>query len=147
MFVERTEKELSEIQPLRLITPVALAFIGDTVFDLYLRTHIVLEEHTAIKNMHLHASHYAKAETQSCMVRAIWDELSEEEQETVRRGRNAKVNTIPKHAQVVEYKMATGFEALLGSLYLQKKEERLWEILNMGMKAVGGWRSTEDGKR
>ena len=71
------------------------------------------------------------------MVRGIWDRLSEEERNTVRRGRNAKVNTIPKHAQMVEYKMATGFEALLGSLYLQKQQERLWEVLSMAMEVAG----------
>lgn len=70
------------------------------------------------------------------MAKAIWDLLSEEEQDTLRRGRNAKVNTVPKHAEVADYKLATGFEAMLGELYLQKKEDRLWEILNLGMDAI-----------
>ena len=146
MFVERTEEQLKESPNIRLIAPIALAFVGDTVFDLFLRTHIVLEEHTSPKNMHLHASQYAKAETQARMIRGIWEHLSEEEQDVVRRGRNAKVNTIPKHAQVVDYKMATGFESLLGTLYLQKKEDRLWEILNMAMDVVQGQKESEDGR-
>ena len=136
MFVERTEKILENIQPTRQIAPVALAFLGDTVFDLFLRTRIVMEEKTSPKNMHLHAAQYAKAQTQARMAKAIWDLLSEEEQDTLRRGRTAKVNTVPKHAEVADYKMATGFEAMLGELYLQKKEDRLWEILNLGMDAI-----------
>ena len=136
MFVERTEEQMPEVPVLRQIAPVALAFVGDTVFDLFLRTRIVLAEKTSPKLMHLHASQYAKASTQAKMARALWDTLEEEEQDILRRGRNAKVHTIPKHAEVADYKMATGFEALLGMLYLQKKEERLWELLCQGMKAV-----------
>lgn len=136
MFVERTEEILEGVQPTRQIAPVALAFLGDTVFDLFLRTRIVMEENTSPKNMHLHAARYAKAQTQARMAKAIWNCLSEEELDTLRRGRNAKVNTVPKHAEVADYKLATGFEAMLGELYLQKKEDRLWEILNLGMDAV-----------
>ncbi len=137
MFVEAIETELGKEPRISLINPIALAFVGDSVFDLFLRTGIVLGEDVSPKMMHLHASHFAKAETQCRMVRGIWERLSEEERDTVRRGRNAKVNTIPKHAQIVEYKMATGFEALLGSLYLQKQQERLWEILSMAMEVAG----------
>ena len=70
------------------------------------------------------------------MARALWNTLEEEEQDVLRRGRNAKVHTIPKHAEVADYKMATGFEALLGMLYLQKKEDRLWRLLCQGMEEV-----------
>lgn len=136
MFVEKTEEQMQEVPVLRQISPVALAFVGDTVFDLFLRTRIVLAEKTSPKQMHFHASQYAKASTQARMARALWNTLEEEEQDVLRRGRNAKVHTIPKHAEVADYKMATGFEALLGMLYLQKKEDRLWRLLCQGMEEV-----------
>ena len=139
MFVDRVEEQIEEVPELRQIGPVALAFLGDTVFDLFLRTKIVLTERTSPKGMHLHASQFARAGAQARM-----DRLSEEEQDTLRRGRNAKVHTIPKHAEVADYKMATGFEAMLGMLYLQKKEDRLWELLCQGMAAI--MEEREDGE-
>ena len=144
MFVDRVEEQIEEVPELRQIGPVALAFLGDTVFDLFLRTKIVLTERTSPKGMHLHASQFARAGAQAWMARALWDRLSEEEQDTLRRGRNAKVHTIPKHAEVADYKMATGFEAMLGMLYLQKKEDRLWELLCQGMAAI--MEEREDGE-
>ena len=134
MIVKNTEEELEISRDPGLMTPIALAFIGDSVFDLFLRTRIVIGTDVSPKKMHLQASRFARAEAQAQMVEGIWDTLTEHEQEIVRRGRNAKVHTIPKHAEVMQYKIATGFEALLGTLYLEQQDERLWEVMEAGYR-------------
>ncbi len=136
MIVGHTEDELGITRDPGQIAPVALAFIGDSVFDLFLRTKIVIGTDVSPKKMHLKASHFARAEAQAQMVEGIWDSLTEREQEIIRRGRNAKVHTIPKHAEVMQYKIATGFEALLGILYLEKQDERLWEVMEAGYRYI-----------
>lgn len=136
MIVGHTEEELGITRDPNLMPPVALAFIGDSVFDLFLRTRIVIGTDVSPKKMHLEASRFARAEAQAQMVEGIWDSLTEREQEIIRRGRNAKVHTIPKHAEVMQYKIATGFEALLGILYLEKQDERLWEVMEAGYRYI-----------
>ncbi|MBQ7064332.1 MAG: Mini-ribonuclease 3 [Firmicutes bacterium] len=116
----------------RQMAPLALAFLGDSVFDLYIRGRLVMTEQTSPHRMHLHASQFARAESQARMVRLLWDDLSADEQDLVRRGRNAKSNTIPKHAEVIEYKMATGLETMIGALYLEGRMDRILELMDAG---------------
>ena len=125
MIVKNTEEELGISRDPGLMTPIALAFIGDSVFDLFLRTRIVIGTDVSPKKMHLQASRFARAEAQAQMVEGIWDTLTEHEQEIVRRGRNAKVHSVPHHADIGQYHAATGLEALFGWLYLTGKTERL----------------------
>lgn len=103
---------------------VVLAYIGDAVFELLVRTRLATEGPRKIKNLHQDAVARVRADSQARAIRHIMPELTEEEQEIVRRGRNAK-STPPKHADLLDYRMSTGFEALLGYLYLKGEQERL----------------------
>lgn len=109
--------------------PLALAYIGDTVFDLFIRTKIMEDGNRHVSDMHKKAVRYVNASAQAKIVHILEDELTEEETGVLKWGRNAKVNTHPSHASLGEYHPATGFETLLGFLYLEGKKERLCELL------------------
>lgn len=109
---------------LREYSAVVLAYIGDAVFELLVRTHILASGNRKIKAIHQDTVDVVKAESQARLVRQIADELTDEEQEIVRRGRNAKTSP-PKNADPNDYRLSTGFEALLGYLYLKGDEARL----------------------
>lgn len=115
---------------LREYSPLILAYIGDAVFELAVRTHIVEAGKRRIKDIHLDTVALVKADSQAHIIRHIIDELSEAEQDIVRRGRNAHSNP-PKNADAQAYRMSTGFEALLGYLYLTGNEERLRYLLKL----------------
>ncbi len=124
--------EVSEQQlDIKRMKPLALAYIGDTVFDLYVRSRIVLTKEEAPKLMHTEAVRYVKAGSQAEMMKLIMDDLNEEEIDAFKRGRNQKSLTVPKNASLMDYKWATGFEALLGYLYVVGKEERLYELMKL----------------
>ena len=116
--------------------PLALAFVGDGVYELYVRTRLMRAGSLQANKLHRLATQYVKAGAQAASVRAILDKLSEEEGAVYRRGRNAKSATVPKNVDVAEYRMATGFEALLGYLYLSGRAERLREIMELACGAV-----------
>jgi ribonuclease-3 family protein len=111
------------------MSPLALAFIGDAVYDLFIRSYLVFGNKQKPHELHLSAVNYVRAETQAQVVHGLFSILSESELEIVRRGRNAKPSTMPKHAGFMEYRYSTGFEALLGYLYLTHQHDRLDEIL------------------
>ena len=110
--------------------PLALAYIGDTIFDLYIRTKILERGNRHVTDMHKAAVDYVRAASQAKIVHIIEPMLDEEETWALKWGRNAKVNTHPKGATLAEYHLATGFETLLGFLYLSGREQRLREILD-----------------
>lgn len=122
-----SEKDVDELSPL------VLAYIGDAVFELYIRTYLVCKGNSPVHALHKQATHYVKAKAQSDIIHVLIDFLTDEEKNIVRRGRNAKSNTIPKNADVTEYKYATGFESLLGYLYLKKQYPRLMQVLGMSI--------------
>ena len=115
-------------------SPLILAYIGDAVFELMVRTKIVSAGQGRIKDIHLQTVELVRADHQAYMVRQIFDELSSEEQDIVRRGRNTRSNP-PKNADMQAYRMSTGFEALLGYLYLQGDGERLQYLINRALEA------------
>lgn len=117
---------------LREYPAVVLAYIGDAVFELLVRSHIVATGKRKVKDIHLDTVGLVKAESQARVIRQIFAELSEEEQDIVKRGRNAK-STPPKNADISDYHMSTGFEALLGHLYLKGDEERLLYLVNKAL--------------
>ena len=112
-------------------SPLVLAFLGDAVYELYIRTLIVSEGNAPVHKLHRKSISFVKAKAQSDTIHRIMELLNEEEQSIVRRGRNAKSGTIPKNADVVEYKYATGFETLLGYLYLKRDFPRLLTLLKI----------------
>ena len=122
---EFTEKEA------RLLNPLQLALVGDGVYELFIRNYILSEniELTAHK-IHVKAIGYVKAKSQAVIMHEIEDKLTEDESYIYKRGRNAKSATVPKNADVRDYRMATGFEALVGYLHLIGDYERLNYILS-----------------
>ena len=115
-----------------------LAYIGDVVYELYIREHVISNSHEQVNKLHKKTIKYVSAKAQAKIVETIHDELSDEEKNIIRRGRNADVNTVPKNTDVVTYKIATGFEALIGWLYLSKKETRLKDLINKSIEIIEG---------
>ena len=127
-------------------SPLVLAYLGDAVYELAIRTLVVNEGNRQVNKMHKESASLVKAGTQMEFLLAIEDELTEEEKSVYRRGRNAKSVTMAKHATMKEYRMATGFEALIGYLYLQGRLERLAELLGLGLDRLGKWKDGEAAK-
>ena len=115
------------------LSPLVLAYVGDSVYEVFIRTLLVSRGNAPVHVLHKRAVDFVKAKAQSEVIHRIMDSLTSEEQDIVRRGRNAKSGTIPKNADVTQYKYATGFESLLGYLYLMKEHKRLVEILKISI--------------
>ena len=121
-----------EEQDLRTYSPLTLAYIGDAIFELVVRTVLVERKNTQAEKLHKAATKIVKAETQALMIEALKQELTEEELAVFKRGRNAKAVTRAKNASMSEYRRATGFEALMGYLYLKGDMERMIELIHLG---------------
>lgn len=119
---------------LRNYSPLTLAFLGDCVFDLIVRTVIVERGNRAPESLHKKKSAIVKAGAQAKMAESLLDMLTEEELAVYKRGRNAKSYSVAKNASVSDYRRATGLEALIGYLYLQDKEERIIELVKIAME-------------
>ncbi|MBQ3225805.1 MAG: Mini-ribonuclease 3 [Clostridia bacterium] len=113
----------------REYSPLALAFVGDAVYEVYVRAQVLSEANTSAHILHKKAIAYVKAEAQANAAKAILEQLSEDELAVFKRGRNAKSATVPKHANVSDYRHATALEALFGYLYLSGETERLTELM------------------
>ena len=132
----RRDFGLGEVD-LRTLSPLTLAFVGDCVYDLILRT-VIVERHNASPNhLHREKSRLAKAPSQAEMAEALQEELTQEELAVYRRGRNAKSHTTAKNASVLDYRKATGLEALYGWLYLSGQEERLLQLIRLSLNRLG----------
>ena len=133
MLKDLRTKEFTEKEA-RLLNPLQLALVGDGVYELFIRNSILSNnlELNAHK-MHVKAIGYVKAKSQSAIMHEIEDKLTENESYIFKRGRNAKSATVPKNADVRDYRMATGFEALVGYLYLIGDTERLEFIFNTAL--------------
>ena len=121
----------------RMLNPLQLALIGDAVFEAFIRSYI-LTQNTALSanKIHVKAIGYVKAKSQSYIMHEIEQYLTEEEETIYKRGRNTKSATVPKNADVRDYRMATGFEALIGYLYLIGDKEKLEFILNKSTELI-----------
>ena len=131
---EKTGRPMDMMQ-VRMMNPLVLAYIGDTVYDLFVRTYLIHSYDISVHQLHIKSISFVKAASQSETLRNIDELLTEDEKSIVKRGRNAKSGTIPKNADVTEYRWATGFESLLGFLYLTGQEERLYQILGYVLDA------------
>jgi len=112
-------------------SPLTLAYVGDAVFELYIRTLLLSKGNAPVHKLHKRSITYVKAKAQSDTIHKLMELLSQDEQDIVRRGRNAKSGTIPKNADVTDYKYATGFETLIGYLYIRGDYTRLLELLKL----------------
>ena len=127
--------ELPE-QDIRSYSPLTLAYIGDAIYDLYIRTIIVKRGNTQPNKLHKKASALVKAETQADMVTVLEQHFTPEETAVFKRGRNAKSYTTAKNATTGEYRRATGFEAVIGYLYLTKQYNRIIDLIKIGLEAI-----------
>lgn len=120
------------------LNSLALAYMGDAVFEIYVRHHLLQSGKVKPNHLHREATKYVSAKAQSTIIHQLMDQeiLSEYELAIVRRGRNAKSGSIPKNTDVQTYRYSTAFEALIGSLFLAKDEKRLEEIISIALQIV-----------
>ena len=128
-----------EQQDIRTYSPLALAYIGDGIYDLVIRSLVVGKGNTQPNLLHKKTSSMVKAKAQSEMIEALLPELTEEEEAVYKRGRNAHSFTMAKNASMSDYRRATGFEALMGYLYLKNEFTRMLGLVKLGLERTGKW--------
>ena len=126
-FLDRS-KDIKDVQ---MLTPLVWAYVGDAVYELYIRTNLVNGSNAKPHKLHVESIKYVKASAQCEVLKKIEEKLTEEEKDIVRSGRNVQNHHVAKNASVADYAHATAFEALIGFLYLTNQDERLHEILKM----------------
>ena len=131
-------QELFQMQEVDIkeYSPLTLAFIGDGIYDLIIRTLIVNRGNKQVQKLHLETSALVQASAQSKMMRCLQEILTEEEHAVYKRGRNAKSVSPAKNQSVTDYRRATGFEALLGYLYLKKEWQRILDLVKIGLDSL-----------
>ena len=122
---------------IRTYSPLTLAYIGDAIYDLVIRTIVVERGNRSANNLHKKTVTYVNARVQAKMMDVLEEELTEEEQTVYHRGRNAKSYTSAKNASIIEYRKATGLEALCGYLYLLGEQERMLTLIRTALAKLG----------
>lgn len=117
-------------------SPLTLAYIGDSIYDLIIKSLVINQGNRQVNKLHKETSMYVQASTQSLMMRAMQEELTEEEHAVYKRGRNAKSVSQAKNQSITDYRRATGFEALLGYLYLKKEWKRMLDLVKIGLDSL-----------
>jgi len=120
-----------------MYSPLVLAYLGDGVYELVIRARVVSQGNMQVNKMHKKSTSLVKAQAQAKMIRLLEPELTDEERAVFKRGRNAKSMTAAKNATIIDYRTATGFEALVGYLYLSGRFERLSELIAHGLEKIG----------
>ena len=119
------------------MSPLVLAYLGDTVYESYVREYLIRKNvNKRVNDLHKTAIKYSNAKAQASIIHNMVDEFTEEETRIYKRGRNQKSHTSPKNADMIDYKYATGFEALIGYLYLGEEKERLEYIVKKGISII-----------
>lgn len=131
-----SEKKLTPHDVSSKYSPLALAYIGDSIFDLYIKSHVVLEANMQSEKYHRTVSKIVSANAQERFIDSYFDNLTEDEQAVYRRARNSSPHTKAKNASLETYLKATGFEAVLGFLYLSEQNERLAEIITAALNIL-----------
>lgn len=126
--MEIIEREKNETD-VNLLSPLTWAYVGDAIYELYIRTNLVNRTKLKPHKLHIESIKYVKAKAQADILKELMENLSEEEKEIVRRSRNAENHHLPKNADPEDYMYSTAFEGLIGFLYLTKQDNRLKEIL------------------
>lgn len=117
----------------REYSPLALAYLGDAVFDLVIKSLVLNQGNKPVQKLHKETSRIVQASAQSKMMRVIQEQLTEEEHQVYKRGRNSKTVSPAKNQSVTDYRRATGFEALIGYLYLKREYRRMLELIKIGL--------------
>ena len=119
------------------ISPLVLAYLGDTVYESYVREYLIKKNiNKKVNDLHKSAIKYVNAKAQATVIHAIEDELTEDEERIYKRGRNQSIDCSPKNADIIDYKHATGFEALIGYLHLNNESDRLNYIISKGIDII-----------
>ena len=126
--MEIVDREKNEIE-VNLLSPLTWAYLGDAIYELYIRTNLVNKTKLKPHKLHIESIKYVKAKAQAEKLKELMEDLTEEEKEIVRRARNAENHHLPKNADPEDYMYSTAFEGLIGFLYLTKQDERLKQIL------------------
>ncbi len=127
----------SRIEKPSLLAPLVLAYAGDAVYEVFVRNKLIeIHPDMPVYKLHREATKYVRAHAQSNSILAIEEKLTPQEEAIYKRGRNAKSPTVPKNADVSEYRRATGLEALIGYLYLNGEEDRLAEVMEMAFETA-----------
>lgn len=126
----------SEKIDIRTYSPLTLAYIGDAVFELIVRTLTVEKGQRAANTLHKHTTKIVCAQTQAQLIDAVYESLTEEEQDIYRRGKNTKIHSSAKNASLADYRKATGFEALCGYLFLRNDTVRILQIVRQAMDSL-----------
>ncbi|MBP1914337.1 ribonuclease-3 family protein [Lederbergia galactosidilyticus] len=126
------------VKDYRQLNGLALAYMGDAVFEVYIRHHLLQKGKTKPHKLHIEATHFVSAKAQAAILKQLLDDnfLTEEELAVMRRGRNAKSGTTPKNTDVQTYRHSTAFEAVVGWTYLSNDQERLDEIIEESIRKV-----------
>lgn len=127
--------ELKEVD-INAYSPLVLAYIGDSIYDLIIKTIVINEGNAQVQKLHQKTSSLVQASTQSLMMRTMQEHLTEDEHGVYKRGRNAKSVSPAKNQSVTDYRRATGFEALMGYLYLKKDWKRMLELVKIGLDSI-----------
>lgn len=137
-FLKLLDIETMSEEQVKLISPLKLAYIGDAVYEVYIRSYVVNKIKTNVNSMNKMAVKYVKAEAQAKVARGLKDLVSEKEWTILKRGRNQKSATVAKNASIGDYRYATGFEALIGYLYLSGNNDRIREIIKYSIDVLEG---------
>ena len=121
---------------IREYSPLTLAYIGDCIYDLVIKSLVINEGNKQVNKLHQETSKLVQASAQSLMMRTMQEHLTAEEHAVYKRGRNAKSVSPAKNQSITDYRRATGFEALLGYLYLKKDYKRLLDLVKIGMDSL-----------
>lgn len=125
-----------ERQDINAYSPLTLAYLGDAVYEIIIRTLIVEERPRTVKTLHKHASRLVNAKAQAALMISIEHALTQEEVAIYKRGRNAKSHSVAKNADIHDYRIATGLEALIGYLYLTGNTKRCLELMKLGLPSI-----------
>ena len=133
--LNRTFREIFDLQPVNLKTysPLTLAYIGDAAYELVIRSLVVEQGNGPVIKLHKRSSRLVKAKAQAEAAVKLLDVFTEEEMAVYKRGRNARSHTMAKNAEMTDYRMATGFEAVMGYLHLKQDYERMVTLIHLGI--------------
>jgi ribonuclease-3 family protein len=130
--------DFETIKDSKLLNSLALAYIGDAVYEIYVRHHLIAKGNIRPNQLHNQAKRYVSAKAQASILHHLFslESFTEEELAVIRRGRNAKSGTIPKNTDVQTYRYSTAFEALIGHLYLEKRHNRMEELIHASFEFI-----------
>ena len=135
-FIEKIDRRILSDDDIKMMNGLKLAYIGDAVYEVYIRTYVMHNYRSKVSDLNKKGVSFVKASAQAKIVDYLKPFLSETEWAVVTRGRNSKVSTPAKNANIKDYKMATGFEALIGLLHLKGEKERIEELIMLGINHI-----------